>query len=510
VHSKEHSLVLPQIGYFVLRYTKEKLPKLFAHFKSLECEGSVVKLMTTEWFLCIFCKSLPIETAFRIWDMFFYDGPKVIFRAALSILKICEEELLKAKNELELVSRLAELTNDMFDADKIIDTCFSEFRSISRAELFNRRKIEHQKMVRTVNSEASQAAFARMNQVTGISEKAAHSLLADFEEFYQSSACVLQNQGQMFSTTVDYVSFSTVSRSLFKWAEDCFTLENNAGASARTAMLLLFQALGGDTLLMSISFVDMVIGFWQLIFGTPEERVKIAFNFFDTDRSGSLKRANVQSVLPAIQVLLSHLRTSDSAPRPNAATPEALAQADALDPNVIAQSVPEEVQLQLGNIEFCQKYLSMLFGEAVIAEKTAAEKAVVGPQVADQLKEIDFATFSENVKSVAIIVEFFYLNRAASRTIRSLLWLSSFEDELSFVHFQKFALNFDRNCSMLLAMVKAEQWPFPKEEQKKSGFFFFSPKKLDNCHAQSAECHDALEFQFSGKALVDYVLRIQW
>lgn len=87
------------------------------------------------------------------------------------------------------------------------------------------------------------------------------------------------------------------------------------------------------------------------------------------------------------------------------------------------------------------------------------------------------------------------------------MWASSREDELSFTHLHKFAFNYDRTCSMLLAMVKAEQWP--KEEAKKGGFFFFSPKKSETSQAVGGGAsEDAL--QFSGKAFVDLLLKIDW
>jgi hypothetical protein len=63
-----------------------------------------------------------------------------------------EEDLIKEQSVLEMVSKLAEWTIDLFDADKIIETCFAEFRSISRADLSHRRKIVHMKMAKTVTS----------------------------------------------------------------------------------------------------------------------------------------------------------------------------------------------------------------------------------------------------------------------------------------------------------------------------------------------------------------------
>jgi hypothetical protein len=428
---------------------------------------------------------------------------------------------MKVQNELEMVSKLAELTNDLFEADKIIETCFAEFRSISRADLSHRRKIVHMKMAKTVTSEASQSAFARIHDYTSISEKAAKSLLADFEGNHQSAPCLHDNEGQMFSTNVDYVSFSSLCRFLFKWASDGLTMQNNYGASARTAMLLLFQALGGDSLRMTISFADMVIGFWKLLFGTSEERLKIAFQFLDTDRNGRLKRANVLSVLSVIHVLFQHTRTPDNSRSLDPSHRETIDDVDQSTKQQLEQQTTAEapllqvvddvdVKLQLGNIEFCQRCLSMLFGDAMVSpKKLQCDKGACDSSIVDQCKEINEVTFYQNAKSVAMIVEFFYLNRTASRTTRSLLWVIGFDDDLSFAHLQKFAANFDRDCNTLFNMIRAEQWP--NEDEKKSSFSFFSHKKSEAVragHGESSEGAD--EAQFSGKALVDFLLKIRW
>jgi hypothetical protein len=46
---------------------------------------------STEWFTTMFVYSLPIETTARIWDIFFFgDGPQVLFRVGLALLKIYE------------------------------------------------------------------------------------------------------------------------------------------------------------------------------------------------------------------------------------------------------------------------------------------------------------------------------------------------------------------------------------------------------------------------------------
>lgn len=44
-------------------------------------------LYMTEWFLCVFTRTLPWPTLLRIWDMFLCEGIKIIFKVALVVLK---------------------------------------------------------------------------------------------------------------------------------------------------------------------------------------------------------------------------------------------------------------------------------------------------------------------------------------------------------------------------------------------------------------------------------------
>lgn len=41
----------------------------------------------TEWFLCVYTRTLPWESILRIWDMFLCEGVKVIFKVGLVLLK---------------------------------------------------------------------------------------------------------------------------------------------------------------------------------------------------------------------------------------------------------------------------------------------------------------------------------------------------------------------------------------------------------------------------------------
>ena len=41
-----------------------------------------------EWMVCIFARCLPFQTVLRIWDMFFCEGVKILFKVGIAILKL--------------------------------------------------------------------------------------------------------------------------------------------------------------------------------------------------------------------------------------------------------------------------------------------------------------------------------------------------------------------------------------------------------------------------------------
>ncbi|EDO39400.1 predicted protein [Nematostella vectensis] len=42
----------------------------------------------TEWYMCLLARNLPFATVLRVWDMFFCEGIKVLFRTTIAIMKI--------------------------------------------------------------------------------------------------------------------------------------------------------------------------------------------------------------------------------------------------------------------------------------------------------------------------------------------------------------------------------------------------------------------------------------
>ncbi|GKE48010.1 TBC1 domain family member 2A, partial [Tanacetum coccineum] len=96
---------------------KKKCSSVNAHLESLEFDVSFV---ATEWFLCLFSKSLPSETTLRVWNVLFYEGAKVLFNVALVIFKMKEEELRAAHHVGDVINVIQNTTHHLFDPDDLL------------------------------------------------------------------------------------------------------------------------------------------------------------------------------------------------------------------------------------------------------------------------------------------------------------------------------------------------------------------------------------------------------
>ena len=68
------------------------LPRLHEKFIDI---GFVPSMYSSLWFITLFVVDFPIETVVRIWDVFFIEGRKVVYRIALAAFKLMEESLLE-------------------------------------------------------------------------------------------------------------------------------------------------------------------------------------------------------------------------------------------------------------------------------------------------------------------------------------------------------------------------------------------------------------------------------
>ncbi|KAF9557102.1 TBC-domain-containing protein [Agrocybe pediades] len=121
----------------LLDYVQEYVPKLHAHLTEL---GVDLAAICFSWFLSLFTDCLPVETLFRVWDVFLVDGLDVLFRVALGILRNNEAELLRCESIPAVYVALENLPTRMWEAEKLLQL-ESELRSsLVHSQIVSRRK----------------------------------------------------------------------------------------------------------------------------------------------------------------------------------------------------------------------------------------------------------------------------------------------------------------------------------------------------------------------------------
>ena len=82
----------------------DKLPKVH---EVLEKFGIEVSLFS--WFLTCFVDNIPVDVYLRIWDVFLYEGNKVLFRFALAFFKLHEQDILSSTDSVQVNSLIRTL-----------------------------------------------------------------------------------------------------------------------------------------------------------------------------------------------------------------------------------------------------------------------------------------------------------------------------------------------------------------------------------------------------------------
>uniref|UniRef100_A0A3Q4BW18 Growth hormone-regulated TBC protein 1 n=1 Tax=Mola mola TaxID=94237 RepID=A0A3Q4BW18_MOLML len=90
-------------------------------------------LVVSPWFICLYVDVLPIETVLRVWDCLFYEGSKVLFRVALTLIIHHQPQILRARSLLDVYECFKQMTCGAFtlDCHSFIQKIFREPGSLS-------------------------------------------------------------------------------------------------------------------------------------------------------------------------------------------------------------------------------------------------------------------------------------------------------------------------------------------------------------------------------------------
>lgn len=119
-----------------------------------------VTLALTAWFMSCFIGTLPIETTLRVWDVFFYEGSKTLFRVALAIFKAGEHEIKAISDPMEVFAVVQSLPRKMLDANTLMELCFKRRSGLNHitSEAIDEQRAERKERLHVERKEAMAAA----------------------------------------------------------------------------------------------------------------------------------------------------------------------------------------------------------------------------------------------------------------------------------------------------------------------------------------------------------------
>ena len=80
-----------------------------------------ISLCTTSWFMSLYIGTLPVESVLRVWDVLFYEGSRTLFRVALAIFKLGENEIKNVNDPMEIFQVVQGLPRKMQAIGPLLD-----------------------------------------------------------------------------------------------------------------------------------------------------------------------------------------------------------------------------------------------------------------------------------------------------------------------------------------------------------------------------------------------------
>jgi hypothetical protein len=119
-------ILVDQKVFMMLLQKKKK--KLFNHLKKTGLDFAIISF---QWFVCLLSSTVISEVAETIWDLMFLEGSVVIFRSALAVLNIMENEILKENEFNETYIVLDTRPKELITDPELILKHISKYQSIN-------------------------------------------------------------------------------------------------------------------------------------------------------------------------------------------------------------------------------------------------------------------------------------------------------------------------------------------------------------------------------------------
>jgi hypothetical protein len=276
---------------------EKTMPILWDHLQKSDVQLSVVSL---PWFLSLYINSMPLMFAFRILDVFFLEGPKVLFQIGLAILRINGEELLDATDDGTFISvlktyfsRLDESAHPNSENHKLravtrfqelMVTAFKEFAGITQATISEQRTKHKEAVLENIES------FAKRTSIRNLGPESKKLSLNDLGFLYDRFYIVLYERQKRAEMIQAAKTEKKVKAATAKTSEIVTGMpENNNIEVGRVA-------LGSSTTQMDYdAFREFLVGIsrWSISDSQslPQDFDKRDQNYLNSTRSRSISLA---------------------------------------------------------------------------------------------------------------------------------------------------------------------------------------------------------------------------
>ncbi|KAK0627569.1 rab-GTPase-TBC domain-containing protein [Immersiella caudata] len=119
-----------------------------------------ITLCMTAWFMSCFIGTLPIETVLRVWDVFFYEGSRTLFRIALTIFKLGESDIKAVQDPMEMFGVVQAFPRRLIDCNVVMEACYRRRNGIGHLsqEVVEEKRQERRAGIRRWRAEQEAAA----------------------------------------------------------------------------------------------------------------------------------------------------------------------------------------------------------------------------------------------------------------------------------------------------------------------------------------------------------------
>ncbi|KAI9296928.1 TBC-domain-containing protein [Neoconidiobolus thromboides FSU 785] len=297
---------------------------------SLTKKGITLSLVSLPWFLTLFINSMPLLVALRVLDLFFMDGPQVLFKIGLAVLKINGDKLMEAEDDgvfVEVLKKyfqsLEEPVNKEF-GDKgvktitkytlLITIAYREFKSVDNNKIQELRQSQQMKVVHNIELFSKQTTIRNLDFRGSFSAKTLSNIYDKFHTaiFYRSTP---HSSKKHSGHLMGYEEFETFLDQSTTWCELDTPISQRSSRTnsiaeeeekksgfmdARSQMPLYRQSIVGALFKTMdsenkgyLTFSDVICGLDTILNQDVMPRSKLLFETVDLDSDGLLSSDDI-------------------------------------------------------------------------------------------------------------------------------------------------------------------------------------------------------------------------